>query len=200
MIRSKIISIVSLCAIIVLWHSSEALALGGINVTPFGWDFGDVVIGESAVQTFRVEHVSEEYPSEIWFYLAEIEDDVTDTEPPSKDDLSAFNFTWGTSSEVGRPPLTVDSGGFRLIGPVILNEEFERWVEFEISFTPSYVGFHDARLEILSNAIFPDLYLDLSGNGSDINPVPEPCTMLLVGSGLMGLVGIRRRLGKIQLL
>jgi hypothetical protein len=34
------------------------------------------------------------------------------------------------------------------------------------------------------------------GNGTDPAPVPEPATMLLLGSGLLGLVGLRRKFRK----
>lgn len=36
---------------------------------------------------------------------------------------------------------------------------------------------------------------DPNGNGT-VNPIPEPTTMLLFGSGLIGLAGFRRRFKK----
>jgi hypothetical protein len=183
----------------VLMFSSEALA-GGINITPFGWDFGDVAIGGSTTKTFRVEHIIADYPSEIWFYLAEIKDDAIDSEPLGQEDLAAFKFTWGQSSEVGSPPMTVDLDGRRMVGPTLLSASVNWWVDFEISFTPSFVGFQDVLLEMTTNnTIIPpgDMFsLYLSGNGSDINSVPEPSTFLLLGAGISGLALLRRKAHK----
>ena len=179
----------------VLIYSSEALAIGGINVTPWGWDFGDVAIGGSATKTFHVEQVSAEYPTEIMFYLAEIKDDAIDTEPLGQEDLSAFRFTWGMSSEAGRDPLSVLSDGRVLVGPVVLSDQNNVWFDFEISFTPSFVGFHDTLLEMRTNvSMVPpgDIFsLYLSGNGTDISTVPEPSTIILISAGLGGLVLLR---------
>jgi|LGVF01.1.fsa_nt_gb hypothetical protein len=35
--------------------------------------------------------------------------------------------------------------------------------------------------------------LDIQGGGGPVAPVPEPCTMMLLGTGLVGLFGLRRK-------
>ena len=71
------------------------------------------------------------------------------------------------------------------------------WVDFEIAFTPSFVGFHDTLLEMVTNvSMVPpgDIFsLYLSGNGTDISTVPEPSTIILITTGLGGLALLRRK-------
>lgn len=44
--------------------------------------------------------------------------------------------------------------------------------------------------------LFPLNGLDIEGLAPAANPVPEPATMLMVGAGLIGLAGLRRKIGK----
>ncbi len=81
------------------------------------------------------------------------------------------------------------------------------WLELEVDLS-SPVTAQDFRAEFIqapwtsSNAIGPrvleldgyDTFLD--GSSGAGNPIPEPTTMLLFGSGLIGLAGLARRSGK----
>ncbi len=59
---------------------------------------------------------------------------------------------------------------------------------------------HDGTLNVCVSSDFGDFYLDsstLTVNGDDgTAPVPEPATLMLLGSGLIGLAGFRRKMKK----
>jgi hypothetical protein len=87
-----------------------------------------------------------------------------------------FNVTFGSFIDTKDPELLKFyglpdgnySGGFNL--------------QFTLDIDPSSGGFRSAKL--------------LSGDVTNTTTVPEPATMLLLGSGLLGLIGIRRKFKK----
>ncbi len=69
----------------------------------------------------------------------------------------------------------------------------------DVIFTPTTLGEQSAYLQIQSNDSIPppgpQALILLEGTGVEAS-VPESSTMLLLGSGLFGIVGMRRRIKK----
>jgi hypothetical protein len=72
-----------------------------------------------------------------------------------------------------------------------LNTNFGSW--FAIVFADLDFGIHTLRVNAASSGYPRDLAIDAMGSGA---PVPVPATLLLLGSGLVGLAGLRRKRNK----
>ena len=136
-----------------------------IDVDPLVWDYGDIVVGESATQIFTL---TSEGPTPLTIHLIEITDDAS------------VSFTI-VSGETG--------------SQILLPGEF---IEIEVVFAPTGVGYLEAFMYISSNASSPDneLYVPLAGVGvTDATGIEEIMSDLLdevdfaFGSGELQGVG-----------
>lgn len=145
-----------------------------INVAPLRWDFGEVTLGESEMVTFSITGAGASVESIV--LGIEIIDDPT----------FAFSITVLSLPDFyasDNPPTYV---------PWFLPPGEPGY--FDVTFTPPSSGFFSATLSIEStDERNPVLDIPLRGVGA---PVPEPTTMLLFASGLVGLVGLGKKVRK----
>lgn len=147
-----------------------------IGVDTFLLDFGDIEIGDSVTQTVTIASLDALTPVELG--AIEITSDLSGYFSISQ----ITNFTIGHGIGSGVPAeLYIDE-----------------YVYVDVSYTPLTAGIHSALLEIESNDThsFPPagtVYIDLTGRAIEGSPVPVPAPILLLGTGLLGLVACRRR-------
>ncbi len=156
----------------------------GLGVTPEGWDYGNVLVGTSQTITFDLESKG---PTAVWIYLTmltptpDLHDPLAVSPIDGNYTLGAFSFNPLNYPALPRETPTGDH------------------VLIDVIFTPPAPGDYSVYLGIYSNdSIDPpgphSLFL-LEGTGIAA-AVAEPATILLLGSGLLGVAGIRRRMKK----
>jgi len=106
-------------------------------------------------------------------------------------------FYW-THGDNATSPLTGSDTTYDITDPLLVNWEFEVIYEFVVDLDSAFVPetlniilVHDSPNKIDKNKVWVDI-----GDPMDANPVPEPATMLLLGSGLIGIAVFRRKFRK----
>lgn len=70
-------------------------------------------------------------------------------------------------------------------------------ITLELSDTAPTSGFYLSQMDSISrDSIYFSSTLDITSDYEPPEPIPEPATMLLLGTGLAGLMGLRKRRGK----
>jgi len=150
-----------------------------ILADPISWDFGDVNLGESSTKIFRLTSGG---PSPLTIYGLEFLN-ATDSSLAPPPEFSIISYTYSDSSIPQNFP---DSSTILFL---------DQYVDLELLFLPTVAGMYEAELRIVSDAEPPNNILDLplSGTGVSANPVPEPLSLFLFGSGLLGAFIRKRR-------
>lgn len=156
------------------------------------YDYGNVVVGESKTMTLHLYNIG---PSPFWIYIVALSEtpDNSNYITPVEGEyaLGAFSFDptdeiwdddiWGNTPP---PPQEVPVGAHILIDTI---------------FTPTSIGDYSSYLYIASNDSNgpegPQVFLHMYGTAVTAT-VPEPATMLFLCLGLMGALGIRRKMQK----
>ena len=167
MTRTKIFLLVFLLG----WTTGVAptqVTAQDIEIDPFGWNFGSVELGSSESMFFELLSLG---PVPLTVCMLEI----TESESMSSAESPFFSISL-------LPPLP------DVIPPGDM-------ITFEVTFSPTELGFQDAFLHIWSDATPPDSNLSflLQGTGVSAGPIPEPSTLLLMVSGVVALLFLRRR-------
>jgi len=150
-----------------------------LDVIPMGWDYGNVPVGTFSTASFDLVSLG---PTEVWIYTIGLTANATLPMPDAHSDgytLGAFSFNTYPIVPIALP-----------VG---------EYISVDVVFTPPSPGYYSVYLGIDSNDSVPPpgalAFLLLEGYGINVT-VPEPTTLILLGLGLIGLAGVRRKFQK----
>jgi hypothetical protein len=115
-------------------------------------------------------------------------------------------YGWGMTVSLTTPLLTAGNGSYKPYGIVndniqttdgIPNAEHNPYLNGPVTFTLDLTGLSSIPNITAASFYFgtvPDVQTGVPGTGT--SPIPEPTTMLLLGSGLIGLLGLRKKFKK----
>ncbi len=177
--------IVLISALAVLHFGLVGLANAqGILLDPNDLDFGEVGIGELSLLNLMV------YPTEpipLTIQEAIVEDGSI---PAFFIDEYLLYGSEGIVSRDSVPPPVLLYRSSDLVGPGVYNS-----LELIVGFSPVSLGDQGASIKITSDAEPPhgSVFSQLSGIGVSQQPIPEPATIFLLGTGLVVLAGLGRK-------
>ena len=168
--RARIVSLVLAFASMFVFLPLKSLA-SYIDVDPASWDFGEILIGDSASKEFVVSNADPDIGDVITVYYVEIWDDP----------FSAFALDLHGISL----PIDLEFPSTTPTAP--------EFIAFDVIFTPPGAYLYNATLAVEGTHAGAPWRIPIQGRGVS---VPEPATIFLFGSGLVGLVGLRRKFKK----
>jgi hypothetical protein len=174
---------------------------GAVHCTGAAWDFGSQTMSLTGTQQWGPGHIGTEGLDNTAYFHAQSEEDPTITLLTSIDNDTTFAWTgYDVNVYMNKP--------FTLSLPTV---SYDAWTvaglgSYPVTATPIGGGKYQASVSFVGGSPLPigdtlDFGYKLTFIGSvnycqEMTPVPEPASLVLLVSGLMGVLVVRRKLVK----